>query len=70
MNRLAGHLPERFPIGTRYVVEAYGGNGGHLRIHLRYLEFPDGRRVKLPARGRDGSRSRHRRRSEKATTKK
>ncbi len=38
-------LPTRFPVGTRYVIE---GQGGH--IHLRYLEFPDGRHVDLPAR--------------------
>jgi hypothetical protein len=37
-------LPNRFPVGTRYVIEAHGG-----RIRLRYLEFPDGRKVDLPA---------------------
>lgn len=37
-------LPSRFPVGTRYVIE---GSGGH--IHLRYLEFPDGRQIQLPA---------------------
>jgi hypothetical protein len=37
-------LPSRFPIGTRYVIEGRGG-----RIRLRYLEFPDGRKVDLPA---------------------
>jgi len=37
-------LPSRFPIGTRYVIE---GRGGH--VHLRYLEFPDGRQIQLPA---------------------
>ncbi|HEY2228946.1 MAG TPA: hypothetical protein VGI22_14645 [Xanthobacteraceae bacterium] len=40
----ADPLPDRFPNGTRYVVE--GRNG---RIHLRYLEFPDGRHIELPA---------------------
>ena len=40
----ADPLPNRFPDGTRYVVE--GRNG---RIHLRYLEFPDGRHIELPA---------------------
>jgi hypothetical protein len=38
------HLPTRFPVGTRYVIE---GREGH--IHLRYVEFPDGRKVDLPA---------------------
>jgi hypothetical protein len=37
-------LPSRFPVGTRYVIEARGG-----QIHLRYLEFPDGRHIELPA---------------------
>ena len=37
-------LPSRFPVGTRYVIEGREG-----RIRLRYLEFPDGRKVDLPA---------------------
>jgi hypothetical protein len=37
-------LPSRFPDGTRYVIEGRAG-----RILSRYLEFPDGRRVDLPA---------------------
>jgi hypothetical protein len=36
-------LPARIPAGTRYVIEGRGG-----LIHLRYLEFPDGRQVALP----------------------
>jgi hypothetical protein len=39
-----GRLPNRFPVGTRYVIEGRAG-----RICLRYLEFPDGRKVDLPA---------------------
>jgi len=55
-----GHerLPSRFPVGTRFVIEGRAG-----LIRLRYLEFPDGRKVDLesdlaprppapPARGR------------------
>ena len=42
-------LPNHFPDGTRYVIE---GRDGH--IHLRYLEFPDGRHVDLPT-GQMGS---------------
>jgi hypothetical protein len=38
------NLPARFPIGTRYVIE---GRAGH--IHLRFVEFPDGRKINLPA---------------------
>ena len=51
-------LPSRVPIGTRYVIEGRRQDDGNLRISLRYLEFPDGRRVGLPAdlaqRGRRG----------------
>ena len=44
MRSQAMRLPSRFPVGTRYVIE---GRDGH--IQLRYLEFPDGRQVELPA---------------------
>jgi hypothetical protein len=44
-------LPERFPVGTRYVVEARNGARGALRVRNRYVEFPDGRHVDLPAEG-------------------
>ena len=54
-------LPSRFPVGTRYVVEGRGGGEGRLRIHLRYLEFPDGRHVNLPVDTADRVRSRRRR---------
>jgi len=37
-------LPNHFPVGTRYVIEGHDG-----RIHLRYLEFPDGRQIRLPS---------------------
>jgi hypothetical protein len=43
MRSSAARLPNRFPVGTRFVIEGRGG-----RIHLRYLEFPDGRQVVLP----------------------
>jgi hypothetical protein len=45
LNRLAAtSLPNRFPQGTRFVIEGRAG-----RIKLQYLEFPDGRHVVLPA---------------------
>jgi hypothetical protein len=57
MRASAERLPERFPVGTRFVIEGREG-----RIHLRYLEFPDGRQVNLPVKARPGSRRpRHRR---------
>jgi hypothetical protein len=40
----APRLPARFPVGTRYVIEGRAG-----LISLRYLEFPDGRKVDLPS---------------------
>jgi hypothetical protein len=44
MAQEALRLPSRFPVGTRYVVEGRAG-----LISLRYLEFPDGRKVVLPS---------------------
>jgi len=44
MAQQVGYLPNRFPVGTRYVIEGRGG-----QISLRYLEFPDGRKVDLLA---------------------
>jgi hypothetical protein len=44
----ADGLPDRFPDGTRYVIEGRRGGQGGLRVHARYLEFPDGRHVDLP----------------------
>jgi hypothetical protein len=63
MGSFADHLPSRFPVGTRYVVEGRGGDRGRLRIHLRYLEFPDGRHVQLPVDLGRRTRSYRRRRS-------
>jgi hypothetical protein len=48
MSSQIDRLPAQVPIGTRYVIEGRRGGDGDLRISLRYLEFPDGRRVKLP----------------------
>ena len=53
-------LPSRFPVGTRYVLEGRGGDRGRLRIRLRYLVFPDGRHVELPADPAERARSRRR----------
>jgi hypothetical protein len=60
MGSSVDRLPSRFPVGTRYVVEGHGGGQGRLRIHLRYLEFPDGRQVELPADRPEGARPRRR----------
>ena len=37
-------LPARFPPGTKYIIESYGP------FVRRYVEFPNGRRVRLPTR--------------------
>jgi hypothetical protein len=45
VNRLsATGLPNRFPQGTRFVIEGRAG-----RVKLQYLELPDGRHIVLPA---------------------
>lgn len=49
-------LPNRFPVGTRFVIEGREG-----RISSRYLEFPDGRQVKLPVKANLRSTLRRRR---------
>ena len=70
MSSFADRLPDRFPVGTRYVIEGRGGGEGRLRIHLRYLEFPDGRQVELPADLAKRRRARPRRRGRRATARK
>ena len=48
-------LPREFPEGTRFVVEGRPDPDGKTRIVSRYLVFPDGRRVDLPAPASAGS---------------
>src|SRR5207248_7230615 len=62
MGSKISRLPSRFPVGTRYVIEGQGG-----RIQLRYLEFPDGRKVQLPT-SRAASRPAVRRRQRQKAT--
>jgi hypothetical protein len=40
-------LPNRFPVGTRYVVEGRGGADGEFFVRCRYVVFPDGRHIDL-----------------------
>jgi hypothetical protein len=42
-------LPSRFPVGTKFVLEDRVVGG--VRAYVRYLVFPDGRCVDLPAAG-------------------
>ena len=70
MALLPGDLPSRFPVGTRYVVEGRGGGRGPLRIHLRYLEFPDGRHIELPVDRAHRARTRRRHAARRARARK
>ena len=45
--RKPGRLPERFPVGTTYVVEGRGGEDGQLRVFSRYVVLPSGRRIQV-----------------------
>ena len=42
-------IPSRFPVGTKFVLEDRVIDGVH--AYARYLVFPDGRCVDLPAAG-------------------
>lgn len=38
-------LPEKFPVGTKFVIEGRAGGA-----FSRFIEFPDGTKLKLPKR--------------------
>jgi hypothetical protein len=42
--RRSPRLPKRFPVGTKYILESYGG------LVRRYIEYPSGRRIELETR--------------------
>ena len=42
--RRSPRLPKRFPVGTKYILESYGG------FVRRYIEYPSGRRIELETR--------------------
>lgn len=46
----AGRLPSRFPVGTKFVIEGRPGREGQPQVFTRFIEFPDGTRLKLPKR--------------------
>ena len=48
MTPTASRLPSRFPVGTKFVIEARARNG-RPPVYVRHLEFPDGTKVRLPA---------------------
>jgi hypothetical protein len=43
-------LPSRFPVGTKFVIEGRSRGEGQVQVYSRYLEFPDGTRIRLPLR--------------------
>ena len=43
----ASRLPSRFPVGTKFVVEARPRKG-RPPVYVRHIEFPDGTKVRLP----------------------
>jgi hypothetical protein len=60
-------LPNRFPVGTKFVIEGKRGGEGQVQVFSRYLEFPDGTlfplairpsKPKSPLAARRGRRSR------------
>lgn len=50
MMRKLKALPSRFPVGTKFVIEGRPAGDGEVQIFKRYIEFPDGRYLQLPAR--------------------
>jgi len=61
MMRKAKALPSRFPVGTKFVIEGRPAGDGEVQVFKRYIEFPDGRSVQLPARTARSGGSRRRR---------
>jgi len=49
MTPTASRLPSRFPVGTKFVIEARTQKFG-APVYVRHLEFPDGTTVRLPER--------------------
>lgn len=47
MTPTASRLPSRFPVGTKFVIEARARKG-RAPVYVRHLEFPDGTKVRLP----------------------
>ena len=46
----SSRLPSRFPVGTKFVIEARRAGKGQVQVFSRYLEFPDGTCIRLPQR--------------------
>lgn len=46
----SSRLPSRFPVGTKFVIEGRSAGDGEMKVFRRYLKFPDGTYLRLPAR--------------------
>ncbi len=46
----SSRLPTRFPVGTKFVIEGRSGGEGKLQVFSRFIEFPDGTKLRLPRR--------------------
>lgn len=46
----SSRLPTRFPVGTKFVIEGRPGGEGEMQVVSRFIEFPDGTRLRLPKR--------------------
>ena len=46
----ADRLPTRFPVGTKFVIEGRRREKGTMQVFSRFIEFPDGTKLKLPKR--------------------
>jgi hypothetical protein len=42
-------LPQRFPAGTKFVIEGQPARAGKPQVFSRHLEFPDGTFLPLPS---------------------
>ena len=45
----SNRLPDRFPVGTKFVIEGTRSGEGQTQVFSRHLEFPDGTFLALPA---------------------
>jgi len=50
MNYTSNRLPNRFPVGTKFVIESRPVRAGQPQVFSRHLEFPDGTFFPLPSR--------------------
>ena len=48
MTSRSDRLPNRFPVGTKFVIEGRSGGEGQVQVFKRYIELPDGTFFALP----------------------